>query len=118
MSYYIGSRYLRRICIYDPVTGKKLQEGSNAFVFAITYVLDPRYTVVFSQQIDFDYGATVGSEISLIRHYHRMYWGLTFRADESLDERGIVFSIWPQGVSDLGIGPSRNMNLGDSAGGY
>ncbi|HLB73719.1 MAG TPA: LPS assembly protein LptD [Sedimentisphaerales bacterium] len=107
LSYYVGSRYLKRISIYDPTTGAKLQEGSNAFVFAITYVLDPRYTVVFSQEIDFDYGATVGSEISLIRHYHRMYWGLTFRTDESLDERGIVFSIWPQGVSDLGIGPRR-----------
>ncbi|MBN2271800.1 MAG: LPS-assembly protein LptD [Sedimentisphaerales bacterium] len=119
LSYYVGSRYLKRITIMDPSPPyTKLQEGSNAFVFAITYVLDPRYTVVFSQQIDFDYGATVGSEISLIRHYHRMYWGLTFRADESLDERGIVFSIWPQGVSDLGIGPRRYMNLGDSAGGY
>jgi hypothetical protein len=118
LSYYVGSRYLRRIIINDPTTGAKLQEGSNAFVFAITYVLDPRYTVVFSQQIDFDYGATVSSEISLIRHYHRMFWGLTFRADESLDERGIVFSIWPQGVSDLSIGPRRYMNLGDSAGGY
>ncbi|MBL7152842.1 MAG: LPS-assembly protein LptD [Phycisphaerae bacterium] len=118
LSYYVGSRYLRRITINDPTTGMKLQEGSNAFVFAITYVLDPRYTVVFSQQIDFDYGATVGSEITLLRRYHRMYWGLTFRADESLDEEGIVFSIWPQGVSDLGIGPSRYMRLGSSAGGY
>jgi len=118
LSYYVGSRYLKRITINDPTTGMKLQEGSNAFVFAIAYVLDPRYTVVFSQEIDFDYGATVGSEISLIRHYHRMYWGLTFRADESLDERGIVFSIWPQGVSDLGIGPRRYMDLRDSAGSY
>ncbi len=118
LSYYVGSRYLRRITITDPTTGARLQEGSNAFVFAITYVLDPRYTVVFSQQIDFDYGATIGSEISLLRHYHRMYWGLTFRTDESLDERGIVFSLWPQGVSDLGTGPGRSMNLGDSAGGY
>ncbi|MHC4742123.1 MAG: LPS assembly protein LptD, partial [Planctomycetota bacterium] len=118
LSYYLGSRYLRRIVINDPSTGEKLQEGSNAFVFAITYVLDPRYTVVFSQQIDFDYGKTVGSEISLIRHYHRMYWGLTYRTDESLDEHGVVFSIWPQGVSDLSIGPRRYMNLGDSAGGY
>jgi len=118
LSYYVGSRYLRRITITDPTTGMKLQEGSHAFVFAITYVLDPRYSVVFSQQIDFDYGATVSSEISLIRHYHRMFWGLTFRADESLDEHGIVFSIWPQGVSDLGIGPRRNTNLGDPGDGY
>jgi len=118
LSYYVGSRYLRRIIITDPSSGLKLQEGSNAVVFAITYMLDPRYTVVFSQQIDFDYGATVSSEISLLRHYHRMYWGLTFRADESLDEQAIMFSIWPQGVSDLGVGPRRYMSLGDSMRGY
>jgi len=116
LSYYLGSRYLRRITVLDPVTRRVLQRGSNAFVFAITYVLDPRYTVVFSQQIDFDYGATVRSEIALIRRYHRMYWGLTFRTDESLDEKGIVFSIWPQGVPDLSVGPRRYMGLGGSTG--
>jgi hypothetical protein len=115
LSYYVGSRYLRRITVNDPTTGVKLQEGSNAFVFAITYVLDPRYTVVFSQQIDFDYGATIGSEITLLRQYHRMYWGLTYSADESLDEQTIMFSIWPQGVSDLGIGGSRYRRIGGSA---
>lgn len=115
LSYYVGSRYLRRITINDPTTGMKLQEGSNAFVFAITYVLDPRYTVVFSQQIDFDYGATIGSEITLLRQYHRMYWGLTYSADESLDEQTIMFSVWPQGVSDLGIGGGRYRRIGGSA---
>jgi len=116
LSYYIGSRYLRRITVLDPMTGMKLQEGSNSFVFAITYVLDPRYTVIISQEINFDYGATVGSEFTLLRRYHRMYWGLTFRADESLDERGIVFSIWPQGVPDLAVGPRRYMHAGGSSG--
>ncbi|MBN2139284.1 MAG: LPS-assembly protein LptD [Sedimentisphaerales bacterium] len=118
LSYYVGSRYLRRITVNDPTSGLKLQEGSNAFVFAITYVLDPRYSVVFSQQIDFDYGATIGSEISLIRRYHRMYWGLTFMTDESLNEQGIVLSVWPQGVSDLSVGPRRYMKMGGSTGGY
>jgi len=112
LSYYIGSRYLRRLVVTDPTTGAVLQQGSTAFVFAVTYVLDPRYTVVFSQQIDFDYGDTVASEIALIRRYHRMYWGLTYRADESLDETAVVFSIWPQGIPDLGIGPRRYMKMG------
>ncbi|UCG47069.1 MAG: hypothetical protein JSU94_16415 [Phycisphaerales bacterium] len=109
LSYYLGSRYLRRIRVLD-------EEGSNAFTFAVTYVLDPRYTVVISQQVDLDYGATVRSDITLIRRYHRIYWGLTFSADESLDEQGIVFSVWPQGVPELGIGPKRYMGLGGAAG--
>jgi hypothetical protein len=110
LSYYVGSRYLRRI---NNGYGEK---GSNAFTFAVTYVLDPRYTVVFSQQIDFDYGKTVRSDIALIRQYHRVYWGIIYSADESLDQHAITFALWPQGVSDLTIGQRRYTELGGSAG--
>jgi hypothetical protein len=109
LSYYIGSRYLRRIEVLD-------EKGSNAFTFAATYVLDPRYTLVFSQQYDFDYGANIRSDITLIRRYHRIYCGLTYSADESLDRQAIVFSIWPQGLPELAIGPRRYMETGGSAG--
>ncbi len=97
LNYYVGSRYLRSIDIYD-------ESGSNAFVFAATYELDPRYTVVFSQQYDFDYRANVESDVTLIRRYHRIYCGLTLSADASLDRQSIVFSIWPQGIPELAIG--------------
>jgi hypothetical protein len=110
LSYYIGSRYLRRV---DNNLGEK---GSNTFTFAATYVLDPRYTVIFSQQFDFDYGANIRSDITFLRRYHRMYWGLTFSADESLKRQAIIFSVWPQGVQELAIGPRRYMGLGGSAG--
>ena len=115
LSYYIGSRYLRRVVISDS-KGNVLQKGSQAFVFALSYVLDPRYTLVFSQQYDFDYEAVIRSELTLLRRYHRMFWGLTYRADESLDESSIVLSLWPQGVEDLSIGPRRYMGLGGVAG--
>ncbi len=105
LSYYIGSRYLRRVEVLD-------EKGSNAFTFAATYVLDPRYTLVYSSQYDFDYGASLRSDIMLIRRYHRVYWGLTYSADESLDRHSIVFSIWPQGIPELAIGPRRYMPLG------
>jgi hypothetical protein len=110
LSYYIGSRYLRRI---DNNYGEK---GSNAVTFAFTYLLDPRYTLVYSGQFDFDYGATVRSDITLIRRYHRLYWSVTFSTDESLDRQAVVFSLWPQGVPDFAIGPSRYMGLGGSSG--
>jgi len=109
LSYYIGSRYLRRI---EPLD----ERGSNAFTFAATYKLDPRYTLVFSQQYDFDYGATVQSDITLIRQYHRIYWGLTYSADQSLERQAVVFSIWPQGVPEVAIGPRKYMRLAGSAG--
>jgi len=110
LQYYIGSRYLRRL---DNGYG---EYGSNAVTFAVTYVLDPRYTMVYSQQVDFDYGATIRSDLTLIRQYHRLYWGLTFSADESLDRQSIVFSLWPQGVPGIAIGERRYVGLGGSAG--
>jgi len=110
LQYYIGSRYLKRL---DNGNG---EYGSNAFTFAITYVLDPRYTVIYSQQLDFEYGEVVRSDITLIRQYHRLYWGLTFSADESLDRQSIVFSLWPQGVPGLAIGERKYFGLGGSAG--
>ena len=106
LSYYIGSRYLKRI---DNGLG---EEGSNAFTFAASYVLDPRYSVVFSQQYDFDYGANIRSELTLIRRYHRLCYGITFRVDESMDRKAIVFSIWPEGVQELGFGSERYMGHG------
>ena len=108
LSYYIGSRYLRRL---DNGYG---EQGSNAFTFAATYVLDPRYTLVYSGQLDFDYGKTVRSDLTLIRQYHRIYCGITYSADASLDRQAIVFSIWPQGVPDLAIGSGRYMGMGSS----
>ncbi|MGA1980656.1 MAG: hypothetical protein ABSG99_08890 [Sedimentisphaerales bacterium] len=104
LSYYIGDRYLKRVSVLD-------EEGSNAFVFAATYVLDPRYTIVFAQEFNFAWGVSVRSDVTLLRRYHRMYYGLTFSADKSLDRQAIVFSIWPQGVPEMGIGQRRYRGL-------
>ncbi len=109
LQFYIGSRYLRRIEVLD-------EKGTNAFTFASTYRLDRRYTLVFAQQFDFDYGANVRSDITLIRRYHRMFCGFTYSADESLDRQAIVFSIWPQGVPEMAMGQRRYMGIGGSAG--
>jgi hypothetical protein len=103
----VGSRYLRRV-----VSGR--ERGSNAVTFAATYVIDPRYTAVFSQQYDFDYGQSTRSDITLIRRYHRMNLAMTLSADESLDEQSFVVSLWPQGVPELAFGLRRYMELGAS----
>jgi len=100
LSYYIGSRYLRRV----QVLGEK---GSQAFTFAATYELDPRYTLVFAQQVDFDYGSNIRSDVTLIRKYHRLFWGITYSADNSLDTQSFVVSIWPQGIPELSLGHRR-----------
>ena len=108
LTYYVGTRYLRDV---DNGLG---EVGSNALTFAATYVLDPRYTAVFSQQYDFDYAANIRTDITLIRKYHRLNYALTFSVDDSLDEQSVVFSLWPQGVPELGFGLRRYMQLGQS----
>ena len=105
LSYYVGSRYLRRVNVGDEV-------GSNTVTFAATYVLDPRYTVVFSEQYDFDYGAGIRSDITLIRRYHRTNLALTVSSDESLDEHSISLGFWPQGVPELALGLRKYAELG------
>ncbi|MFA5553132.1 MAG: hypothetical protein WDA68_01045 [Phycisphaerae bacterium] len=105
LSYYVGTRYLRRV----QVLGEK---GSNAFTFAATYELDPRYTLVFGQQYDFDYGSNIRSDISLIRRYHRVYVGFTFSADHSIDRQSIVLSVWPQGIPEMAMGHKRLSKVG------
>jgi hypothetical protein len=108
LSYYLGSRYIRRL------NNGFGEQGSNAFTFAATYVLDPRYTLIYSGQLDFDYGKTIRSDFTLLRQYHRIFCGITYSADASLDRQAIVFSIWPQGVPDLTIGSGRYMNIGST----
>jgi hypothetical protein len=109
LSYYIGTRYLRNVQVLD-------QHGSNAFVFAASYVLDSRYTLVFSQQYDFEYRANVQSELMLIRRYHRMYWSLSVSSDASLDHKAVMFNIWPEGVPESAGGSRRYTGLSGPGG--
>jgi hypothetical protein len=108
LSYYVGTRYLRNV---ENGLG---QRGSNALTFAATYVLDPRYTVVVSEQYDFEYSANIRTDLTLIRKYHRINLALTFSVDASLDEQRVVLSLWPEGIPELALGLTRYMELGAS----
>jgi hypothetical protein len=111
MSLYLGNRYLRPVIVTD-VNSNVLERGSNSVVAAMTYALSSRYMVTISEEYNFDYGKSVRSEVTIIRRYHRMYYGLTFAADESLNRQSVVFSIWPQGVKELAMGRREYVGLG------
>jgi hypothetical protein len=104
LSYYIGMRYLKNVQNED-------ENGSNAFTFAMTYKLNPRYMISMAHQYDFKTKKRITSQVSLIRRYHRLYYGLTYSIDESLDRRAIVLNIWPEGVGELGFGSKTFMGL-------
>ena len=97
LSYYIGTRYNRSVNIDN-------EKGSNAFTFAMTYKLSPRYTLSFSHQYDFKRDGRIATQVSLIRRYHRLYYGFTYSVDESLDRRTIVLTIWPEGIGEIAGG--------------
>ncbi|HSV27594.1 MAG TPA: hypothetical protein VLH60_06850, partial [Sedimentisphaerales bacterium] len=111
LSYYLGARSIRNVEVED-------ETGTNSVIFAVTYAMDPRYTLIFAQQYDLDYGINITNEITVLRRYHRVYSGITFSVDESLDRRAIIFSIWPQGIRELGFGSRRHMNLGNMPGNW
>ena len=106
LSYYVGNRYLKEIRTGDEV-------GSNSLVYSFSYQLNPRYTMTFGQEYNFDFGKNVRSEMGLIRKYHRIYYGFTLAADESLDSGSIVFSIWPEGVKELAVGSRKYVAITD-----
>ncbi|MBN1787315.1 MAG: hypothetical protein JW806_02865 [Sedimentisphaerales bacterium] len=97
LSYYVGIRYLRSVEIDN-------EKGSQALTFSATYKINPRYTLTFANQYDFKRDGRITNQISLIRQYHRLFYGFTYTMDESLDRQTIVFSIWPQGIGEMGTG--------------
>jgi len=108
LSYYVGNRYLRRFFFGGE------ERSSNAVTFAVTYILDPRYTLVFSNQYDYGFGANIATDVTLIRKYHRMNLALTFSIDGPMDEKRVVLGLWPEGVPELGLGLRRYMTIGAS----
>ncbi len=110
LSYYIGNRYLRQVVVDIP-DDDIYEEGSNAFVTAITYALNERYTATLSQEYNFDYGKSVRSDLTLLRRYHRIYYGVTLSVDQTRDRRSVVFNVWPEGVKELALGSRKYVGI-------
>jgi hypothetical protein len=106
ISYYLGNRYLRNVEINIPDDNVH-EKGSSSLVGSIAYALSPKYTVMFATEYNLDYGQSVRTEVTLLRRYHRMYYGLTFSDDQSRDRRSVMVSIWPEGVKELALSGGR-----------
>lgn len=115
ITYYIGSRYLRPVQVQvdrdDDGVLDVFEKGSHSVIGAISWQLNSRYTLAVAQEYNFDFGTAVRTEVSLVRRYHRIYYALTFAADQTLDRRSVMFSIWPQGVSEVAVGSRRLTGL-------
>ncbi|MCP4455596.1 MAG: LPS-assembly protein LptD, partial [Planctomycetes bacterium] len=69
LNLYLGSSYIRDI------RNSEGEVGTHALTFSALYKLDPRYAMVLSHQYDTDYGASIRSEVTLLRKYHRLNYG-------------------------------------------
>jgi hypothetical protein len=110
LSYYLGSRYMRPVIVDVPDDGI-YEEGSHSVVGAVTYQLSPRYWITYSQEYNFDFGRNVRNDFAIIRQYHRLFYSLEMSLDESLDNKSIMFSVWPEGVKELALGSRRYTGL-------
>lgn len=103
ISYYFGGRYLKN-SVVDIPEDNIFERGSYSLVGALTYRMNSRYTLAFSQEYNIEYKELVLIDVSLIRHYHRMYYALGYTNDYSRDRETLLFSIWPEGVRELALG--------------
>ncbi len=115
ISYYLGSRYLRPVRLELDENGDGtndiFEQGSHSVIGAITWQLSPRYTATLAQEYNFDFGRSIRTEVSIARQYHRVFYAMSFSIDETLDRTAVMFSVWPQGVNEMGIGSRRYMGL-------
>ena len=109
-SVYLGHRYLRNVYFQ---TDHGPEVGSSAVIAAMTYALNERYMATFSIEHNLEYGGIVRGELSLVRRYHRLYYGLTFSLDKSLDTSSVMFTVWPQGIKEMSMGEGNVTGLSD-----
>ena len=114
LSVYVGNRYLKNVEMTN-AAGEYYQKGSSSFNFSMTYRINSRYILNFSQEYNFKYGKNTSSELAIIRKYHRINYGLILAVDASLNTSSVVFSIWPEGVNDIVVGSRRYMGLSNAA---
>ena len=110
MSFYLGHRYLRNV---QYTTDHGPENGSSALIAAMSYALNQRYTMTFMTEHNLEYGGMVRGELSLIRRYHRLYYGLTVALDQSLETSSLMLNVWPQGVTEMFMGSGNVSELSD-----
>jgi lipopolysaccharide export system protein LptA len=85
MTYYVGNRYIADL-------------GSNITTAAIEYQISPKYSIVLAQSYDFGLGQDVASEVEVTRRFDAFTVVVKAVHDESTDQNGFGFNIFPNGV--------------------
>ncbi len=98
LSYLIGYRYIE-------------ETDSNLAAFDFNYRLSEKHTIALRELFDLERGRTLDFTVGLIRKFPRWYTALSFQLDDAEDDFGVSFSIWPEGLPNVGLGSKRFTGL-------
>lgn len=87
---------------------------SNLIVFDVNYRMTEKHTIAIREAFDLDRGRILDSAVALIRKHPRWYTALTIEVDESEDDVGVSFTLWPEGLSRASLGSRRFTGLATS----
>ena len=101
VSYGIGLRYIGPF-------------DSTRLYFNTRYELTQRYTLSVNSSYDFDEGSNIETTVSLVRRFDQFYASISGRVDEFDGDRGIIFNVWPAGLSpSQGLGRAGTFLAGE-----
>lgn len=99
LSYFVGTRYIEVL-------------NSNITTVAVTYQLTPKYTIGVSGSYDFGEGDRVRNSLTLTRKFDRFFMAVQVYRDETNDESGFTFNLYPEGITQ-GLGSNGLRNVFD-----
>ncbi len=102
--YYIGYRYLRNADIFRQHNGHHLTNG-------ISYQMNRKYTVAFSQQYDIEQTAASYSRTTLIRKSPHWFTAFSVGYDATRNSTSFMISFWPEGFEQSSLGNQRFSRL-------
>jgi lipopolysaccharide assembly outer membrane protein LptD (OstA) len=91
LSYFIGNRYVRAL-------------STNEITLGVDYQLTRKYEVILSESYDTEINHNILSSLTLIRRLPRFNTAITLTYDANQDDTTVVFTAWPEGFNDIGIG--------------
>ena len=101
LGYFLGLRYIS--ASYPPQPSTPLAIGtqtthSTIATIAANYELSQKYSLLLEQSFDFTSRSNLNTQIMLIRKFDRFFMAVKFFHDETNNESGVSFNIYPEGL--------------------
>ncbi|MGB0714313.1 MAG: hypothetical protein ACPGXK_00430 [Phycisphaerae bacterium] len=100
-SYLLGYRYIG-------------ETNSNLLAFDLNYKLSEKHSIALRELFDLSTGRTLDFTVGFVRKFPRWYGAISFELDDTEDDFGVSFSIWPEGLPNVTLGSRRFTGLATS----